>query len=79
MGSYVSKKDRTSGVPGVFLQSLIKSVTIANIPMSVTPALFIRSFASVAKRSLKVPLASVLAKTSYPSCLSEIARKAVQT
>lgn len=75
----MSKKGRTSAVPGVFLQSLIKSITIPNIPMRVIPASLMRSFASLAKRSLKVPLASVLAKTSYPASLRERARKAVQT
>lgn len=69
----------TSGAPGVLFQFRIRSETIPNIPMSVTPAPFMRSLASAARRSLKVPLASVLAKTSYPASRSEIATNAVQT
>lgn len=52
---------------------------IAKFPMSDTPASFMRWFASAATRASKVPLASLLAKTSNPSCLSERARNAVQT
>jgi len=77
--AYLSKNGRSSAAPGVFLQSLMSSAAIANIPMTLTPAALIRSLASVATRWSKVPLASELAKTSYPSALRERERKAVHT
>jgi hypothetical protein len=64
LSTYVSRKGNTSSAPGVFLQSLIRSIAMPNIPMRCTPASSIRRFASAASLSVKVPLASVLAHTS---------------
>lgn len=63
--------------PGLARQSRMRSQTIAKKPIRVTPAFSMRRLASSASLTSKVPLASVLAKTSYPSSMSDRARKAV--
>lgn len=63
MQTHVSKNGNTSADPGLFLQSRIKSIAIANKPLKCTPASSIRRFASAASLASKVPDASVLAQT----------------
>lgn len=63
--------------PGLARQSRMRSQTIAKKPIRVTPAFSMRRLASSASLTSKVPLASVLAKTSYPSSMSDRARNAV--
>ena len=63
----------------MFLQYLMRSQTTAKEERTCTPAALILSFASLEIRSLKAPDASALAKTVYPSSMSESARKAMHT
>lgn len=67
----------TCRLPGVCLQSRIRSITIANIPCRMTPEDSIRLLASAASMVEKVPLASVLAKTVNPSLRRESAKNSV--
>jgi hypothetical protein len=76
---YLSKNGNTSLAPGVFLQSRIRSHTIANKEYICTPALAICAFAVSRTRGVVVPLASMLAKTEYPAARRDRERKAVQT
>lgn len=62
-GKYWSRNGSSCRLPGVSLQSRIRSMTMANMPCSMTPEFSIRRFALSASFDENVPLASVLAKT----------------
>ena len=67
----------TCRLPGVCLQSRIRSITIANIPCKMTPEDSMRRLASAASMVENVPLASVLAKTVNPSLRRDRAKNSV--